>query len=102
MTTTLLDRPAPAPTGDQGWLTTSLRPAGEMTPQAADRFTAALDALAGCSAVLVVDLSASGPLPRRARRALAAADARLDAAGGALVVLGRAGTAPLPLPTAAV
>jgi hypothetical protein len=94
MTTTLLDRPAPA--GTQGWPTSTLRPAGEMTPAAADRFTAALAALAGCSAVVVVDLSASGPLPRRARRALADADAALTATGGALLL--DRGRPPVPLP----
>lgn len=97
MTTSLLDRPAPAPAGAESWLTATLRPAGAMTPEAADRFAAALDALAGCSAVVVVDLSACGPLPRRARRALAAADDRLTRAGGALVLLARGGRAPVPL-----
>jgi hypothetical protein len=71
------------------WLTTTLRPAGRMTAGSAARFAAALDAVSRCSGVVLVDLSAVGPLPRRARRALADADARLTAAGGALVVLGR-------------
>jgi hypothetical protein len=101
MTTTLRDRPAPAPARTEGWLTATLRPAGRMTADAADRFGTALAALAGVSAVVVVDVSASGPLPRAARRALADADARLAAAGGALLVLGRGGAAPLPLPAAA-
>jgi hypothetical protein len=101
MTTTLRDRPAPATAGAQDWLTATLRPAGRMTADAADRFRAALSALAGVSAVVVVDVSASGPLPRAARTALAEADVRLAAAGGALLVLGRGGPAPLPLPAAA-
>lgn len=101
MTSTLSDRPAPASDAAGGWLTATLRPAGRMTAEAADRFCAALAALSGCSAVVVVDVSASGPLPRRARRALAEADARLAVAGGALLLLGRGGAAPLPLPSAA-
>jgi hypothetical protein len=91
MTTTLLDRPAPA--GTRGWLTSTLRPAGEIPPAAADRFTTALT---GGSAVAVVELSASGPLPRRDRRALADADAALTATGGALLL--DRGRPPVPLP----
>jgi hypothetical protein len=72
-----------------------------MTAAATGRFTAALEAVSRCSGVVLVDLSAVGRLPRPARRALAAADARLTASGGALVVLGQEGAAPVPLPPGA-
>ena len=51
--------------------------------------------------MVLVDLSASGPLPRRARLALAAADEQLAQAGGALLLLGAAGPLPVPLAAAA-
>jgi hypothetical protein len=97
MTTSVLDRPRPVPSAPGDWLTATLRPAGAMTAEAADRFAAALEALAACSAVVLVDLSATGPLPRRARRALAEADAALAAGGGTLLLLD-AGRLPAPLP----
>ena len=78
------------------WLTTVLRPAGRMGPAEGARFAAALMAATASSGVVVVDLHAAGPLPENARQALAEADGRLGAAGGALLVVddGDAGSLP--------
>src|SRR5690242_17057469 len=96
MTTTAPALPAPpeTPGGEPLWMTTMLRPAGPMGRGGAARFARGLRAAADSSEVVLVDLRAVGPLPRRARRALAEADTRLTAAGGALLVVDGDGAAP--------
>jgi hypothetical protein len=88
--------PRPAPTspavdessaGHAAWLTTMLRPAGSLSGRAGARFAAAVRAVGEFPGVVFVDVRAVGPLPRPVRRALADADARLTAAGGALLVI---------------
>jgi hypothetical protein len=80
------------PGGQETWLTTVLRPAGSLAGRAGARFGAALRAASEWSGVVFVDLRAVGPLPRPVQRSLADADARLAAAGGALLVIdGEAG-----------
>jgi hypothetical protein len=69
------------------WLTTTLRPAGPMSPTGAEQFAQALRAASASSQLVLVDLRGVGPLPRSVRRALEEADTDLDRAGGALVVL---------------
>jgi hypothetical protein len=86
-----------APRSEPGmWLTTVLRPAGPMGPAEGARFAAALLAASAFSGIVVVDLHASAPLPENARTALTQADARLDAAGGALLVVDGGDGGPLP------
>ncbi len=68
------------------WLTTLLRPAGSVAREDEERLVAAVEAAASTSGVVLVDLSAVGPLPRSVRRALEAADAALTSSGGALLV----------------
>jgi hypothetical protein len=93
MTVTVRTAPTTqAPTGARGaaqgtWLTTMLRPAGSLSGASGARFAAALHAVGDFPGVVFVDLRAVGPLPRTVRRALADADARLTAAGGALLVI---------------
>jgi hypothetical protein len=96
MTTTAPAPPAhPEIPGEEPlWMTTTLRPAGPMGRGGAARFSRALRAAADSSEVVLVDLRAVGPLPRRARRALAEADTRLAGAGGALLVVDGDGDAP--------
>ena len=79
--------PDAQPGGSDAWLTTVLRPAGSLHGRAGARFGAALRAASESSGVVFVDLRAVGPLPRPVRRSLADADARLAAAGGALLVI---------------
>ena len=87
---------AVTPGGQDAWLTTILRPAGSLAGHAAARFGAALRAASESSGVVFVDLRAVRTLPRPVRRSLAEADARLAAAGGALLVI----DAETPLPDA--
>jgi hypothetical protein len=94
---TAVPSPTPAPRPERGtWLTTVLRPAGRMGPAEGARFAAAVLAASAFSGIVVVDLLASGPLPENARTALTQADARLDAAGGALLVVDGGEGGPLP------
>jgi anti-anti-sigma regulatory factor len=69
------------------WLTTVLRPAGELDPDAENRLVRTLEAVATGSDVVVVDLGAVGRLSRDLRRALRRTHTRLTATGGALVLL---------------
>jgi anti-anti-sigma regulatory factor len=73
------------------WLTTVLRPAGELDPDGERRLVDALEAVATASDVVVVDVGAVGPLSRNVRRALRRVHTRLTATGGALVLLDPAG-----------
>jgi hypothetical protein len=73
------------------WLTTVLRPAGELDPDAERRLVDTLEAAATASDVVVVDVGAVGPLSRDPRRALRRVHTRLTARGGALVLLDPAG-----------
>jgi hypothetical protein len=82
------------PAEQEAWLTTVLRPAGSLAGRAGARFGAALRAASESSGVVFVDLQAVGPLPRPVRRSLADADARLSAAGGALLVIDAGTTGP--------
>jgi hypothetical protein len=69
------------------WLTTVLRPAGELDPGAERRLVDALEAAAAASDVVVVDVGAAGPLSGNLRRALRRVHAGLTSTGGALVLL---------------
>jgi hypothetical protein len=89
--------PATTPDARDAWLTTVLRPAGSLAGQAGARFGAALRAVSESSGVVFVDLRAVGPLPRSVRRSLTEADARLTAAGGALLVIDADAGAPAHL-----
>jgi anti-anti-sigma regulatory factor len=73
------------------WLTTVLRPAGELDPDAERRLVDTLEAAAAASDVVVVDVGAVGPLSRDLRRALSRVHTRLTARGGALVLLDPSG-----------
>jgi hypothetical protein len=74
------------------WLTTVLRPAGELDPDAERRLVDTLEAVATVSDVVVVDVGALGRLSRNLRRALRRVHTRLTATGGALVLLDPGGT----------
>ncbi|HYJ75240.1 MAG TPA: hypothetical protein VEV65_06535 [Kineosporiaceae bacterium] len=74
------------------WLTTVLRPAGELDPGAERRLVDALEAAAAASDVVVVDVGAAGPLSGNLRRALRRVHTGLTATGGALVLLDPEGT----------
>jgi hypothetical protein len=69
------------------WLTTLLRPGGELDPRAAERLVAALATAARSSDVVVVDLQAVGSLPPSVCSALVEAHRALAARDGALVVI---------------
>ncbi len=69
------------------WLTTVLRPAGELDAAETARLVQALEAAARSSDLLVVDVQAVHRLPRAVRRALRQARETLEAAGGALVLV---------------
>jgi anti-anti-sigma regulatory factor len=74
------------------WLTTVLRPAGELDRDAERRLVDVLEAAATTSDVVVVDVGAVGRLSRNLRRALRRVHTRLTATGGALVLLDPDGT----------
>jgi anti-anti-sigma regulatory factor len=69
------------------WLTTLLRPGGELDPRSAERLVAALATAARSSDVVVVDVQAVGALPPSVCSALVEAHRALTARDGALVVI---------------
>ena len=70
------------------WLTASIRPVGQICRCDADRLATMLDALAGASSVVVLDLQAARIESARVARVVGRAAALLDARDGCLLCVG--------------
>ncbi|PFG34242.1 hypothetical protein [Sanguibacter antarcticus] len=70
------------------WLTASIRPVGQICRCDADRLAIMLDALAGASSVVVLDLQAARIESARVARVVGRAAALLDERDGCLLCVG--------------
>ena len=75
--------------GHSGWLTTVLRPAGELDQPALDRLSAALGHVAASADMVIIDLTAAEVnAPRALAQAIGAPARQLQRADGCLLVVG--------------